>query len=109
MLYNIDCIIFKRVTTLFKYHIMQRIKDIQNISEINDLVVYHFHVLHSLRRVLDRFNMSSITRIFSSIKSKGINANELFKMLFMFPFLSINNPNIPWRSVMKSFTNQFFK
>ncbi len=113
---------------------MQRNKDIQNISEIKDLVVDDFHVLHSLRRVLDRFDMSSITRIFGSIKSKGIHANELFKVLFMFPFLSINNvsclfssglhqevvgkkdtyyrflnnPNIPWRSVMRSFTNQFF-
>jgi hypothetical protein len=114
---------------------MQRNKGIQNISEINDLVIDDFHVLHSLRRVLERFNMSSITRVFSSIKSKGISANELFKVLFMFPFLSINNvsclfssglhheivgkkdtyyrflnnPNIPWRKVMNSFTNQFFK
>lgn len=114
---------------------MQRNKGIQNISEINDLVVDDFHVLNSLRRVLDRFNMSTITRVFSSVKSKGISANELFKVLFMFPFLSIdnvsclfssglhqeivgkkdtyyrflNNPNIPWRKVMKSFSNQFFK
>ena len=79
--------------------------------------------------------MSAITKVFGSLKVRGINANELFKVLFMFPFLSINNvqslftsglhhevvgkkdsfyrfqnnPNIPWRKIMEYFSNQYFK
>lgn len=114
---------------------MQRNKGIQNISEIGDLATDDFHVLDSLARILDRFNMSAITRVFGAVKSRGINANDLFRVIFMFPFLNINNvrclfssglnqevvgkkdtyyrflnnPHIPWRKVLNYFTNQFFK
>ncbi|MFT6337618.1 MAG: hypothetical protein ACI86M_003415 [Saprospiraceae bacterium] len=93
------------------------------------------HVIKSLRRVVDRFNMSAITKVFSSLKFRGINANELFRVVFMFPFLSIdniqclfssglhhevvgkkdiyylflNNPNVPWRKAMVYFSNHFLK
>ncbi len=116
-------------------NIMQHNKGIKNISEIADLVSDDFHVLSAMRRVIDRFNMTAISRVFGSIKTKGISANDLFRVLFMFPFLSINNvrclfssglnkevvgrkdtyyrflnnPNIPWRKVMVYFSNQFFK
>lgn len=115
--------------------IMQRNKGIQNISELEDIATDDFHILDALNRVIDRFNMSAISRAFNQIKSRGINANDLFKVIFMFPFLSINNvnclfasglnqevvgkkdtyyrflnnPNIPWRNIMRYFTNQFFK
>lgn len=114
---------------------MQRNKGIQNISEIGDLSSDRFHLLDALRRVTDRFNMSSITRQFNVLKARGINANELFRVLFMFPFLSINNihclfasglrgeivgykdtyyrflnnPNISWRKILTSFNVQFLK
>jgi hypothetical protein len=55
---------------------MQHNKGIQKKSEINDLTSDDAHVLNSLSRVIDRFYMSAITKVFSSLKVRGINAKE---------------------------------
>lgn len=115
---------------------MQQTKDIKSLSELptrcsqnKDLVITIFN------SAIKGFDLSGIYKILSCCKSKGIPVGDIFKTLFLLPFIDVsnirnlficgyhkdivckkdafyeflNNPKIDWRRILMLFSKQFLK
>ena len=115
---------------------MQRSKNIQNLSEIDQYTSGESDfILSTFKRILGRFNLNGINRVLKPIKCKGIDVRHIFQVLFLMPFINLKNvhslmqsgvssevngskdtyyrfmkdPNIPWRKILIAFSKQFQK
>lgn len=114
---------------------MQQLKSIKNLSEISNYRKSTDFTLSTFDRVLSSFNLNVINRMLNNSKTKGIKGSELFKILFVIPFIGLknihqlfnsgnkdslkfddnsyyrflNNSNINWRGILYNFTSQFIK
>jgi hypothetical protein len=114
---------------------MQHPKDSGNLSEISAAFQKPDLLGDTFSRMLKAFNLGPINKLFSSAKIKGIAAADIFKALFLLPFLDIlnihalqssghspalcakkdafyaflKNPWINWRKIVLSFARQFLK
>jgi hypothetical protein len=114
---------------------MQQIKSIKNLSEISNYRECNDFTVSTFNRILSAFNLGAINKMLNKSKSKGINGSELFRLLFIIPFIGfknihqvfnsgnkteltfddnsyyrfLNNPNINWRGILYNFSQQFLK
>jgi hypothetical protein len=114
---------------------MQHPKDSGNLSEIGTAFKTPDLLSGTFSRVLKSFNLNPINKLFSWAKVKGVAAPDIFKTLFLLPFvdvLNINalqlsgyspslcakkdafytflkNPWVDWRKVVLHFARQFVK
>ncbi len=112
---------------------MQRVKSIKNLSEISNYRTTIDFTVSTFNRVLSAFNLCGTNRMLNKAKSKGIVGSQLFKTLFVMPFIGmdnihqvvnsghsnsliaddnsyyrfLNNPAINWRGILYSFSRQF--
>lgn len=110
-------------------------KGINNLSEIESYCKNSSIFETSLKQFFSACHLNGVTRMLNSVKSKGVEANLLFSILFTLPFININNiyrymlsptghrmdiddntlyrfqqnPLIPWRKILFSFFCQYEK
>ncbi len=114
---------------------MQHPKDSSNLSEISPAFQNPDLLGDTFSRTLKAFNLSPINKLFSFAKIKGVAAADIFKVLFLLPFIDIfnihalqlsgyspslcakkdafytflKNPRINWRKIVLLFARQFLK
>lgn len=111
---------------------MQRNKNTKSLSEINSYCQNPLVMVGIFNRLMGRFDLRYINKIFSDAKKRGIDGGKIFQILFVFRFLDfdnvaqlmqsgiskelsyqkdvlydfLNNANIHWRSIMLLFFKQ---
>ena len=114
---------------------MQQIKGIQQISEISEKFNNSDSLSSTFSNVFKEFKVTNISKELLQSKSKGIDAVNLFRTLFILPFIGIlnvrglllsgysreviakkdafytlmNNPVINWRKIVLLFAKQFIR
>lgn len=112
---------------------MQSLKSTKDLSEISVFRSTNDYTLSTFSRVLASFNLGGINRILNKSKTKGISGSQLFRVLFVLPFINVKNihqlyksgicesiqcddntfyrfmknPNVDWRGVLYGFGRQF--
>jgi len=112
---------------------MQQLKSIKNLSEISNYRSNNDYTATTFNRVLKCFNLGPINRMLNASKTKGLKGAELFKLIFIMPFIGmlnihqlyisgikeslsvddnsyyrfLNNSNINWRGILHTFGRQF--
>lgn len=113
---------------------MQRNKDIHSLSHISNFDTDNLLITQLFSKTLSCVDLTYINKILNSTKSKGILAQDIFKILFLLPFLDfgnvlqlvssglgvdrkfkkdvfydfMKNPNIDWRKIVWLFTKRIF-
>lgn len=70
---------------------MQHNKVTKNISEITNYCGDSTRLVNTFEGVLKNFNLTYINSLFSKTKSKGIDAKNIFQILFVLRFLDVKN------------------
>ncbi len=114
---------------------MQHHKNTTNLSEIAKFSSKDLSFINTFERLLGLFDLRYINKLIRKAKSKGILADSIFQILFVFQYFSVQNvhqyikrnpieevglkkdvfyeflrnPNIDWRRIMYLFIRQLFK
>jgi hypothetical protein len=114
---------------------MRQPKDIQQFSEIEDKFTNVDSLGGTFNRLLKEFRLKAINNQLNLAKTKGLDGEKLFQVLFLLPFINIlnirslylsgfskevlgrkdayyeflNNPKINWRKIVTLFSKQFVK
>ncbi len=114
---------------------MQQLKDIDSLSEIEEFAHKDLRILSCFKELFKSIHAQGISRMLNTCKIKGIRPYILFQILFVLPFIDknnthqlvrsgvndrvgcgkdtlyrfLNNPDIPWRKIHRSFFVQILK
>jgi len=114
---------------------MQQLKDIESLSEIDEFTQNDCRLFSAFQYIMANINLQGISRMLNNAKSKGVKPLDLFRFVFVMPFVDLdnvhqlmqsglnmtamcrkdtlyrflNNPAIPWRKIHHSFFVQLVK
>ena len=71
---------------------MQQSKGIRNLSELPKKGIENSEFIISMFNcTIKEFNLSVIFQILASCKTKGTSVKDIFKTLFLLPFIEVSN------------------
>lgn len=114
---------------------MQQLKDIDSLSEIDGIAQNDCRLFSAFQYIITNINLQGVSRMLNKTKSKGVKPLDLFRIVFVLPFVDLdnvhqlmrsglnqtvkcgkdtlyrflNNPDIPWRKIHHSFFVQLVK
>lgn len=114
---------------------MQQHEDINSLSEISHFAQSNCRMQNAFRFLMSNIKLQGISRLLNKGKTKGVKPMDLFRILFVLPFVDLgnvhqlmrsglnqsvdcgkdtfyrflNNPNIDWRKIHHSFFIQVLR
>ncbi|MFT6334404.1 MAG: hypothetical protein ACI86M_002016 [Saprospiraceae bacterium] len=87
---------------ILKTYVMQQFKSIHKLSEISVCSTSNEMLFSSFTRVLKSFRLNGINRMLNSVKGVGLSAGHMFQVIFILPFVNVDNIHRLFRSGLAS-------
>jgi len=70
---------------------MQQLKDIESLSEIDEFTQNDCRLFSAFQYIMANINLQGISRMLNNAKSKGVKPLDLFRFVFVMPFVDLDN------------------